>query len=295
MNVSAQGVSINEDGTDPHETAILDIQSSSQGVLIPRMTSAEIKAIAYPADGLQVYNSEDGKLYIYVITTGTWKEVSYGTGSLAPDWECGDLLYDYRDDRYYETVGIGTQCWMAENLNVGEFTTSGHYNDGIIKKSCNYANESNCDTYGGLYSWDEMMDWTTTESGQGICPIGWHVPSDSEWFQMENTLDPVVNNPNQTSWRGSTIGGQLKEPGYDHWNYPNSGANNSSGMTFLGAGWKSTTSYGGLKVFTVFLSSTPSSPGSDYIWGREFDYNKQQSYRVTFYKYGHCSVRCVKD
>ena len=138
-----------------------------------------------------------------------------------------------------------------------------------------------------------MMEYTTTEGTQGICPDGWHIPSDMEWFLMENFLDPAVNNPNQMSWRGSNIGGQLKETGYTHWNGPNTGATNSSGMTLLGSGWRySSGGFSGRKIFTVFTTSTQS--GSN-IWGREFDYNKQQSYRVAFYKHNYYPVRCLKD
>jgi len=293
LSVNSQGVSINDDGTDPDASAILDLQSSDKGLLVPRMAFNQIADIQNPANGLIVFNTSDNKYYAYLEGENAWKEISYGTNNITP-FECGGSLFDHRDGQSYATVDINGQCWMAENLNIGTLS-SGAYNDGIIQKLCWYFNESNCDVYGGLYRWDEVMQWTTTEGAQGACPDGWHVPSDNEIYLMENFLDPAVNNPNQTGWRGSDIGGQLKEEGYAHWNGPNTGATNSSQMTLLGTGWFTGSSYGGQKIWTMLVSSTQQYPNSSGVWAREFDYNSPRSYRTAISKYGYNPVRCVKD
>jgi hypothetical protein len=78
------------------------------------------------------------------------------------------------DGHKYPTVQIGIQTWMAENLNVGTLindTTSAN-NNGILEKYCYEDNESNCDVYGGLYQWNELMNYDTTPGIQGICPPG---------------------------------------------------------------------------------------------------------------------------
>ncbi len=127
---------------------------------------------------------------------------------------CG-LLIDDRDGQIYSTVLIDDQCWMAENLNYGD-QIDGMYNqtnNSIIEKYCYNDLESNCDSLGGLYQWNELMEYTTEEGTQGICPDGWHVPSDMEWFQMANYLDPTVTNPALQSWQGTDIGTQLLEGG----------------------------------------------------------------------------------
>lgn len=153
----------------------------------------------------------------------------------APEWVCGDTLTDTRDSQQYPTVQIGTQCWMAKNLNIGVMVTD-HYtgnlhthcsNNGIIEKYCYYNDPANCAIYGGLYDWNEMMGYTTTPGTQGICPTGWHIPTDAEW----DTLTDYLGN-------GSVAGGMMKSTGTTYWNLPNTGATNSSGFTALGAGYR---------------------------------------------------------
>jgi len=82
---------------------------------------------------------------------------------------------------------------MQENLNIGVKTDGAQTNNGVFEKSC-YANlESNCDTYGGLYQWNELMQYIDIPGGQGLCPGGWHVPTDDEWDTLEAVSDNVHN------------------------------------------------------------------------------------------------------
>jgi hypothetical protein len=71
---------------------------------------------------------------------------------------CGTEILDDRDGQYYNTVQIGTQCWMAENLNIGTMITgtTEMANDSIIEKYCYCNSTANCDIYGGLYQWNEI-------------------------------------------------------------------------------------------------------------------------------------------
>ena len=99
------------------------------------------------------------------------------------------------DGNVYPTVLIGTQCWMAKNLNVGRYVQSSvsntdHSNvsnNGVIEKYCLNNKLDSCKLYGGLYDWDEAMGYTTTEGARGICPEGWHIPNVAEW----NILDAL--------------------------------------------------------------------------------------------------------
>jgi len=184
--VNAQSVGINDDGSSPNSKAILDVSSTTKGFLPPRMTTAEIANIPTPANGLMVYNTTDKKLYIYVSATSFWKEVTFGTGTISPTFVCGNSFADSRDGKVYATMLIGTQCWMKENLNVGERIngTVAQENNSNIEKYCNSDNDANCTTYGGLYQWDEMMQYSTTPGVQGICPSGWHLPTTSEWSTL---------------------------------------------------------------------------------------------------------------
>jgi uncharacterized protein (TIGR02145 family) len=97
--------------------------------------------------------------------------------------------------KVYNTVLIGNQCWLKENLDIGTMITSEgpedyQTNNGIIEKFCYDNDEGNCNVYGGLYQWDEAMQYITTEGAQGICPDGWHIPTLDEF----ESLKEAVNN-----------------------------------------------------------------------------------------------------
>jgi uncharacterized protein (TIGR02145 family) len=134
-----------------------------------------------------------------------------------------------QDGNYYKVVRLGLQLWMAENLNVGSqinINTNAAKNE-MIEKYCYVNNPENCKIYGGLYQWDEMMQYNPADNGstgttQGICPIGWHIPTAQEWASLGNPLGIA-----------SESGGKLKEAGFEHWLAPNLGADNESGFTAL--------------------------------------------------------------
>ncbi len=91
LGLNAQ-VAINTNGSSANGSAMLDVQSTTKGFLPPRMTTAQIGAIASPADGLLVYNTTDGKLYIYVSASSVWKDVTFGIGTISPPFVCGSTL-----------------------------------------------------------------------------------------------------------------------------------------------------------------------------------------------------------
>ena len=140
-----------------------------------------------------------------------------------------------QDMNYYSVVTISTQTWMAENLNVGRFTmlASNQGNNGIIEKYCYNNEHNNCNIYGGLYRWDEMIQYNPQDSGktgitQGVCPVGWHIPTKKEWSTL---VDYLGGKP--------IAGGKLKEVGTTHWGDYNIGATNESGFSALPGGIKS--------------------------------------------------------
>lgn len=94
----------------------------------------------------------------------------------------GTLTVTY-EGQVYNTIQIFSQCWLKENLNVGTMI-QGDLNmtdNGIFEKYCYYNESDSCAKYGGLYQWDEMMQYTIQQGTQGICPPGWHLPTDVEW------------------------------------------------------------------------------------------------------------------
>ncbi len=200
------------------------------------------------------------------------------------EWQCGNLLLDERDWQTYNTVQIGEQCWMAENLNIGtEINITEHpLNNGIIEKHC-----YDCDIYGGLYNWLELMNYNSVDGTQGICPEGWHIPTDEDFFILSSFLG------------GDSISGsKLKEAGNDHWNQPNSDATNESGFTALPGG----TGYGGGGYgnlsgqgdFTLFYSSTLNMYGFQ-IFRSLFNNTATFNEDYDVESMNESSVRCIKD
>jgi uncharacterized protein (TIGR02145 family) len=205
--------------------------------------------------------------------------------SFASNWVCGQSFTDTRDGKVYTTVLIGTQCWMKQNLNIGTRIagTSSQTNNGTIEKYCYSNTESNCTTYGGLYQWDEMMQYTTTAGVKGICPTGWHLPTDAEWTSLTTYLGGE-----------SVAGGKMKETGTTHWTSPNTGATNSSGFTGLPGGYRDTSGpFYDIGYYGFFWSSSEYS--TTLAWFRNLFYYNATVYRSYVTKGFGFSVRCVRD
>jgi len=169
--------------------------------------------------------------------------VVYTTGTACP----GLPTIDY-NGLIYNTVQIGNQCWLRENLNIGTMinNTVVQTNNGITEKYCYNDTPINCDVYGGLYQWNELMQYVTTQGAQGICPSGWHVPTEAEFI----TLATYVGG-------ASTAGGKLKEAGTGHFNLPNTGATNEYGFTALPSGYSyNNTMFSNIKQAGYFYTST---------------------------------------
>ncbi|MCD4737332.1 MAG: hypothetical protein K8R53_14910, partial [Bacteroidales bacterium] len=212
-----------------------------------------------------------------------------------PSWSCGDSLLDNRDGQKYGTVEIGDQCWMDENLNIGTMI-NGSINQNqqtpeVIEKYCYDNNTANCDEYGGLYQWNEMMQYVTTSGVQGICPTGWHLPTDPEWCTLEQFVDPTIT-CSSTGWRGVDGGSKLKEAGTTHWQSPNTGTN-SSGFTALPGGYRNPG--GGFSYLTIYGRWWSSSESGSNAWYRHLNYSNAQVFRGSYGKDYGFSVRCLKN
>jgi len=216
----------------------------------------------------------------------------------SPTWQCGDPLEDPRDGQTYNTVQIGTQCWMAENLNVGTRIdgVNNQTDNSTIEKYCYDDDVANCDTYGGLYQWDEMMQYVATEGVQGICPNDWHLPTDDEWKTMEMELGMTQVQADAEGWRGTDEGGKMKETGTTHWWSPNTGATNSSGFTALSGSHRSNSngSFYYLGRYGYWWSSSETS--GTFAWYLYLYYDDAQVGRDSngYSNYGF-SVHCLKN
>ncbi|MFH0735274.1 MAG: FISUMP domain-containing protein [bacterium] len=191
----------------------------------------------------------------------------------------------------YNTVQIGTQCWLKENLNIGTKINGGveQTNNSIIEKYCYNNTQANCTTYGGLYQWAEAVQYqngatnTTSPSPaftgnvQGICPTGWHIPKKTEFQTLKSTVGNISN--------------ALKAIGQG----TGSGAGtNTSGFSALLAGYR--TSSGGfsdLGKYTDIWSTTVINPTN--VYDLELYYSDNGVYYASYGKVNGLSVRCVKD
>jgi len=187
---------------------------------------------------------------VYYVAAYATNEMGTGYGQIVQfttPLPCGQLVVSYGGENY-PTVQIGTQCWFRKNLNIGTQITGTHYqsDNGVVEKFCYNDDVNYCNTYGGLYSWDELMNYSTHDSAQGICPAGWHVPSDVDWQKI---ADFLVNADN--------AGAHMKETGTLHWSSTDQYTDNSSGFTGLPGGeWLSPNEYEWIRDFGFFWSST---------------------------------------
>lgn len=178
------------------------------------------------------------------------------------------------DNNSYSLVTIGSQVWIKENLK-----TSKYQNGDAITGWSNYNNDPQYDAaYGKLY------DFATVADSRKVCPVGYHVASQSDWEALFTFLGGV-----------DVAGGKMKEAGTTHWADPNTGADNSSGFTALPGGRRADDgTYAALTLNAIWWSSTdfPSTPNALY-------YSLFNSTTTTFNsgisRNYQMSVRCLKD
>jgi len=213
---------------------------------------------------------------------------------------CGDSIIDSRDGKKYGTVLIGMQCWISQNMNVGSMisSTSGgqlQTNNDLIEKYCYNNDPAQCNIYGGMYEWPEAMQYIYTEGTQGICPDGWHMPTDEEFKILEGTVDSQYGVGDSewdgSGYRGSDVGNNLKTVS----GWGSSGGTNLSGFSALPAGRRDQAA----GTYVLLLGTT-------YFWITQ-DGNSSPPFRGmsglesrvkrngTIFRYEGYSVRCLKD
>lgn len=188
------------------------------------------------------------------------------------------------DGNVYTTVKIGKQEWLAQNVK------SVHYSDGTpINGAFDYENNTAyTEEYGKLYTWPATMNGNVSvNSGistiQGVCPTGFHIPSESEWREMANHVTAL-----------KSLGGkQLKQSGNKHWETAN--GTNTTGFEAVGAGFLQMAGgrYGNLKKQSYFWTATQFSPENARIL-LIYD-NGSATLNHNMKKTSGRSVRCVKD
>jgi uncharacterized protein (TIGR02145 family) len=223
--------------------------------------------------------------YVRAYATNS-KGTSYGSTKSFTTLSSSGTVTDI-DGNVYQTITIGTQVWMAENLKTTKYrdgtsipnvTDANQWGGLTTGAYCDYNNVvSNSTTYGRLYNWYAVSD------SRNIAPAGWHVPTDAEWTTLTTCLGGE-----------SVAGGKLKEAGTAYWLSPNTCANNEIGFTALPSGWLGSTFYD-IGNNCTWWSATADSDLLTHAWIRELFYNFSSVGRITFHKSGGYSVRCIKD
>jgi len=212
------------------------------------------------------------------------------------NFEPAIIATDYEGNKY-KTVTIGDQVWMAKNLR------STKYDDGTtIDSVWAYDNDdANVSIYGRLYNWTAAMklppmylnkEITVNYPHQGVCPTGWHVPSNDEWQELQN-----YGGGEEIGKKLKTTGNALDGTGL--WNYDyveplGDEGTNASGFSAVPGGIRySDGTFDGLGNGAYFWSSSPG--GGELAWTRYLWYGDSWLYRYGYYRTGGFSIRCVQD
>ncbi len=277
-------VSVNTDGSDPDNSAILDIKSTDKGFLPPRMTQAQKNNISVPAAGLLVYQTDETPGYYYYTGTDWIAITSTGPGAITNSG-CVDI-----DGNAYSTFTIARHVWMAENLRVTHYsngdvipniTGNGEWLTLTTGAYCWYDNDSAAnEKYGKLYNWYAVND------NHGLCPEGWQVPTKAEW----NILITYLG--------GSNVAGGKMKAVSDLWTSPtsNSRATNISNFSGLPSGYRLDNGPSSFIHSYGFLWSSSPAPSPDLgnAIGYNLYFNGDQLAEENLDKRFGSSVRCLQ-
>jgi uncharacterized protein (TIGR02145 family)/uncharacterized repeat protein (TIGR02543 family) len=182
---------------------------------------------------------------------------------------------DLRDNQTYRTITIGTQTWMAENLNwAGDNGNLG---------SCYNNSLDSCAKYGRLYNWSTVMNGSPSSSSspsgvRGICPVGWHVPSDAEWYTLTNFV-------------GSNAGAKLKST--TGWHSGGNGTDDFGFSALPGGSGNGSGSFNGVGNYGYWWSATEGD--ASYAWGPGMDWGSSNVGRNSLNETNLYSLRCLED
>ena len=224
----------------------------------------------------------------YVIMPG----ISAANANTKPTNGYGKNITDIEGNSY-KTVYIGTQQWMAENLNTGKYsdgttipnvTDNSQWSNLTTGAWCNYNNSDSLGKiYGKLYNWYAVSP--TTNGNKNVCPSGWHLPTDAEWTVLTDYLGGL-----------SVAGGKMKQVGTTNWNSPNTGATNSSLFNVLPSGDRDSSpglfhNINNLTNFWILLNTNESNTWFNRLHNDREDVSR--NFGDWFKGFGY-SIRCLK-
>ncbi|PTM02816.1 MAG: hypothetical protein DA405_12200 [Bacteroidetes bacterium] len=338
QTINAQ-VKIGDNPSTINGSALLELEATNKGVLIPRLTTAQRDAISNPALGLIIFNTSTNCLNHYI--GPKWFEMcgvetslpaalgSTFTGhsnsineNFSANAACQNKLISAGYSaascngnvvvgaNIYPVVSINGQCWMQTNLkqastspcsdginagcnawlitSPGDIGSWGYYNSATSSGAAGWATTESAAGEGLLYQWSAAMNNSTAERTQGVCPSGWHIPSDCEWMYLEHGQGmSIAQQTINIAWRNTTGEGDKLRAEGGSWN-------NSSGFTALLAGYRFTDG-------TFYVNGTggywwsSSESATTIAHFRSFFSTQAGVYRGDGDKAHGFSVRCLKD
>jgi uncharacterized protein (TIGR02145 family) len=252
-------------------------------------------------DGEDVaYDSVTVDIEIYGCTD--FEALNYNPNVTDDDGSCA--YYQDYDGNYYQAILIGEQLWMAEDLKTTHYNNGDPIPTGFTNSEWTnlddtetgayaiYNNDpTNAETYGNLYNWYAVSD------DRGVCPEGFHMPTDEEWMQLEMYLGMSYEEAHDSGYRGTDQGSQLAGNAnlWSSGGLVSNPAFGSSGFLALPGGYRN---YGNGSFYTVgnygfFWSS--SEYHNSHAWSRNLYYNNSEVNRANYYKRLGFSVRCLGD
>ncbi len=215
-----------------------------------------------------------------------------GTCDYAPDF-CNGLDAMYFDGYAYDLVTIGEQCWFSENLRSSHYANGeallGGLNDTAWTAAAEGAQALYGDEVANGVSWGRVYNWWAVSDARGLCPVGFHVPNDEEWMQLEGHLGMPAADLDAEGFRGDDQGTQLKASAI---NVPAWNGTNSSGFSGLP---------GGGRFDGLFLDAGnggywwTASAHPEGAWSRELYAGFSSVGRYVAASHQGYSVRCIMD
>ncbi len=234
----------------------------------------------------------DGKEGIHSDSAGTTTDTF---------WSCGEVL-EY-GGKNYTTAAVGGQCWITENLSITQDEID---RDCEIERYCYNNDGGMCGTYGGLYNFSSISCGLVAEGMQGICPLGWRIPTDDDWITLETEVGMPEGETRNYGFRGSNEGSKLAGR-YDLWrdgSLRHSNLFGSSGFNALPGGYQpgfNIRLFYNLSESAIFWSSTQGNKDEECtFWEpaymiREIVFDELKIRRDCHSRVGTAYVRCVRD
>ena len=271
----------------PDASAVFEIKSTSGGFLPPRMNFTQRNTISNPATGLMIFCTDcDSSGQPQYYNGHRWCNMMGGVAA-------NPIFVDTM------TVLIGSQVWSAQNLSVSSYrngdiipqiTNTAQWANATTGAWCWYNNDSV--TYAAKYG--KLYNWYAVNDSRGLAPVGWHVPSESDWNKLVKYLDPTADTTCQNCTQSTIAGGFMKESSVINWLSPNVGANNNSHLACLPGGYRySDGLFYNIRYYGYFWSSADFSAtqaGLRYLF-----YNDANINRYNFVKSNGFSVRLIRD